>query len=74
VATADARLSLALSLVQAAGRHALAGAERCQVEWNDEGERVTDVDREAVSIGILAAARRARPDLAARSASGCCVT
>jgi myo-inositol-1(or 4)-monophosphatase len=41
----DARLSLALSLVQAAGRQALVGAERCRVEWKDEGDRVTDVDR-----------------------------
>lgn len=46
VATGDARLALALSLVQAAGRHALAEAGRCQVEWKGEGERVTDVDRE----------------------------
>jgi hypothetical protein len=41
VATPDARLSLALQLVRAAGLHALAGAEQCQVEWKDEGERVT---------------------------------
>jgi myo-inositol-1(or 4)-monophosphatase len=46
VETSDPRLSLALSLVHAAGRYALAGAERCQVEWKHEGERVTDIDRE----------------------------
>jgi len=49
VTTADARLTLALNLAQAAGRQALAGVGRCQVEWTRQGERVTDVDREVVA-------------------------
>jgi myo-inositol-1(or 4)-monophosphatase len=44
--TPDIRLSLALRLAHAAGRQALAGAWPCHVEWKDEGNRVTDVDRE----------------------------
>lgn len=58
--TADARLTLALNHVQAAGQQALAGVGRCEVEWKREGERVTDVDR-AVQARMLEAVKASFP-------------